>query len=147
MVKVRIRHGEDEIEVDGSEASVKKQLDAFYQRVQRTTTPVTLKKDIQAAAAKKASGKELTPAEFYKFKNRTDGVSNILIFGKYLEEQRGETEFSQQEINKVAAEAKLSKNIHPQYFTRAVKQGLLRSLGKGKYSLTLSAEDVLAAMR
>ncbi len=149
MGKVRIRHGEDEIELEGSDSFIKKQLEAFYKRVQLipARVPATLKKDIQAATGKKPSTEIPSPAEFYRAKNRTDGVSKILIFGKYLEEFRNKTDFTPQELNDIAKEAKLAKNIHPQYFSNAVKQGLLRGLGGGKYSLTLSADDVLAAMR
>jgi len=148
MSKIRIRHGEDEIEVEGSDSFIKKQLDSFYQRVPVLPTgpPATLKKDIQAATDKKTPGRLPTPAEFYKAKNPRGGVSQILVFGKYLEEYRGKPEFTPQEINQIAGEAKL-KNIHGQHFTNAVKQGLLRSRERGKYSLALSAEDVLAAMK
>jgi hypothetical protein len=150
MAKVRIRHGDNEIEVEGSDTFIKKQLESFYQRnpsLPTTGAPPTLKKDIQAAAMKKPIGKVPTPAEFYKSKNRSDGISQILIFGKYLEEYRGKADFSRADINKVATEAKLSKDIHGQYFSNAVKQGLLRSVSRGKYSLTLSAEEALAAMK
>ena len=83
MGKIRIRHGDNEIEVDGSESFVKKQLDSFYGRIQHTqlaSPSAMLKKEIQASAAKKPAGKQQTPAEFYKSKNRTDGISQILIF-------------------------------------------------------------------
>jgi hypothetical protein len=149
MGKIRIRHGDNEIEVDGNEAFVKKQLAGFYERIQHTqlaSPSAMLKKEIQASAAKKTAGKQPTPAEFYMSKNRTDGISQILIFGKYLEEYQGKSEFSRQDINKVAKDAKISKDIHGQYFTNAVKQGLLRNLGHNQYSLTLSAEEVFANM-
>jgi hypothetical protein len=150
MAKVRIRHGDNEIEVDGSDAFIAKQLKAFYEKVQpghSVSPPASLKKDIQVSASKKPTGKAPTPAEYYRSKNRTDGVAQVLIFGKYLEEYRSKPEFTRPDVNAVAAEAKVSKNIHSQYFTNAVKQGLLRSLGSGKYALTLSAEDALAAMK
>jgi hypothetical protein len=107
-----------------------------------------LKQEIFEPVSKSPSSKHMTPAEFYtqKSKGKTDGISNILIFGKYLEESRGVSEFSRQEINDLARETKLSKDIHTQYFTNAVKQGLLRSHGRSRYSLTLSAESVVAAM-
>lgn len=149
MAKVRIKHGDNEIEVDGSDAFIAKHLKAFYEKVQPghiVSTPAALKKEIEASASKKPIGKVTTPAEFYRSKNRTEGVAQVLIFGKYLEEYRSKPEFTRSDVNAVAAEAKLSKDIHGQYFTNAVKQGLLRSLGLGKYSLTLSAEDALAAM-
>ena len=149
MGKIRIRHGDNEIEIDGSETFVKKQLASFYERIQHTqlaSPSAMLKKEIQASAAKRPAGKQPTSAEFYKSKNRRDGISQILIFGKYLEEYQQKSEFSRQDINNVARDAKISKDIHGQYFSNGVKQGLLRNLGHGKYSLTLSAEEVLANM-
>ena len=88
----------------------------------------------------------MTPAEYYKAKGKTDGVSQILIFAKYLEEFEGVSEFKRKDINDLTKKAKLSKDVHTQYFTNAVKQGLLRSHGGSQYSLTLSAESLLAAM-
>jgi hypothetical protein len=151
MNRLRIRHGDNEIEIEGSVKYIQKQLESFYQRIQAPlpfATPITLKREIQAATGKKTAGKEPSPAEYYKSKNQTDGVSQILILGKYLEEFRGKSEFTPKEINKLGTEEiRLSKDIHPQYFTNAVKQGLLRSIGGGRYTLTLSAEEVLAAMK
>jgi len=148
MGKIRIRQGDNEIEIEGNDAFIKKQLSAFYERIGSTrlaTPPANLKREIQASASKKSSGKAPTPAEFYKSKNRKDGISKILIFGKYLEDYREKSEFSRQDINNIAKEARLS-DIHGQYFSNAVQQGLLRNIGHAKYSLTLSAEEVLSAM-
>lgn len=147
MSKIRVRHGDNEIELEGSDDFIKKHLDQFYSRIHVVPsggTVTSLKEKIFEASSKK--GKIPTPAEFYKEKGKTDGISQLLIFGKYLEEYKGVTEFSRQEINKIAKEARLSKDVHTQYFTNAVKQGLLRSLGHGKYSLTLSAEDALRSI-
>jgi hypothetical protein len=91
------------------------------------------------------SGKKPTPAEFFRDKGKSDGLSTVLIFGKYLEDYEGRSEFSRGDINRLAKEARLSKDIHAQYFTNGVKQGLLRKSGQ-RYSLTLSAEEVLASM-
>lgn len=148
MSKIRVRHGDNEIELDGSDAFIAAQLEQFYQRIETgrsLVSPTTIKKELLESHAKPKQGKQPTPAEFYKSKGKTDGISQVLIFGKYLEEFEGKSEFSQAEVNKVAAEAKLSKDIHGQYFTNAIKQGLLRKRGT-KYSLTLSAEEVLASM-
>ncbi|MDO8136776.1 MAG: hypothetical protein Q6354_03965 [Candidatus Brocadiales bacterium] len=149
MSKIRVRHGENEIELDGTDDFIKKHLDDFYSRIRVTSsgeTMTTLKEKIFEASSKKTRGKVPTPAEYLKAKGTTDRILQILIFGKYLEEFREISEFSPQEINSVAKEARLSKDIHTQYFTNAVKQGLLRSLGGGKYTLTLSAEDALRPM-
>lgn len=146
MGKIRLRHGDDEIEVEGSDAFIRKQVDQFYQRLgggAPKPTPGDIKRQLLETPAPKP-GKKPTPAEFYKSKGKTDGVSQVLIFGKYLEQFENKPEFTMSDLNTVVKEAKLSRNIHSQYFTNAVKQGLLRKQGQ-KYSLTLSAEEVLAS--
>jgi len=150
MSKIRVRHQDHEIEVEGSDGFIEKHLELFYERIGKITVsiqPSQFKKEILESPQKKTSGKAPTPAEFYTSKGKTDGVSQILIFGKYLEEYRNVSEFQREDINKLTKEAKLPKNIHSQYFTNAVKQGLLRSHGHRKYSLTLSAESVLSALK
>lgn len=149
MGKIRVRHRDHEIELEGSDEFIEKHLEMFYERIGKIPTSMPssqLKKEILEPPLKKPAGKAPTPAEFYKSKGKTDGVSQILIFGKYLEEYRHVSEFSKKDINKLVKDAKLPKDIHGQYFTNAVKQGLLRSHGQGKYSLTLSAESVLSAI-
>jgi hypothetical protein len=144
MTRIRVRHGEDEIELDGPEEFIDKHLKKFFERIGKDVSP-TIKEALLKSPQK---GKEEipAPAEFYKSKGKTDGISQILIFGKYLEEYRDIPEFSRGDVNKLASEAKLAKDIHSQYFTNAVKQGLLRLQPGGKYSLTLSAEEVMASM-
>jgi len=147
--KVRLRHGEHEIEVEGSDEFVRKQLEQFYQRLGAAASgaqPAGIKQKLLEKVPSAKPGKSPTAAEFYKAKGKTDGVSQVLIFGKYLEEFENLPEFTRKDINRTAKDAKLSKDIHAQYFTNGVKQGLLRKQGQ-KYSLTLSAEEVLASMQ
>lgn len=149
MNKLRVKHGDHEIEVEGTDKFIKSQITEFYSKIEEVGTRLPtskIKQDILGVTTKPPSGKEPTPAEYYRQKGREDGISQILILGKYLEEYRGMSEFSREDVNKLGKEAKTSKNIHGQYFTNAVKQGLLRSHGRGKYSLTLSAESVISSM-
>lgn len=144
--KLRIKIKENEIEIEGTEKFIEKYTTVFYKNIEVGTPQgkaVDIKEKIYEESTLKKSTKEPSPAEYYKRLGKTDGISQILIFAKYLELYRGYTEFSKKDVNSVAKDAKLSKDIHAQYFTNAVKQGLLRSHGKGKYSLTLSAEDLL----
>lgn len=145
MGRIRLRHGDNEIELDGTDAFIQKQLEQFYARIGGgAAAKVPIREQLLSGAAPhKTGGKPPTPAEFYKQKGKTDGVSQILVFGKYVEEFRDKPDFTPKELNAVAKEAKLSRDIHPQYFANAVKQGLLRKQGQ-KYSLTLSAEELLA---
>lgn len=149
MPKIRIRHGENEIELDGDLDFITLHLKSFYERlglVGGRTSPATLKQELLSAEKPKQNTAIPSPAEFYKSKGRTDGISQILIFGKYLEQFMEKPEFSRGDINDVASQAKLSKDIHGQFFTNAVKQGLLRAHNGGRYSLTLSAEEVISSM-
>lgn len=149
MNKLKVKHGDHEIEIEGTDEFIKAQLDGFYTKLQNVSTHPAASKirnEILDTPVKPPAGKEPTPAEYYRKKGHDDGISQILILGKYLEEYRGMSEFTQADINSLTKEIKLSKNIHGQYFTNAVKQGLLRSQGNRKYSLTLSAESVLSSM-
>jgi hypothetical protein len=149
--RLRIRHGEHEVDIEGADPFIEAQLKAFYAKVAslpaRLSPPASPK-----STATQPSGSDIdrqfAPGEFYKLKakGKTDGITKILIFGKYLDEFRGIAEFSRQDINNLAKEAKLPKDIHTQYFTNAVKQGLLRSHGRSRYSLTLSAEAAVSSM-
>jgi len=148
MSKIRIKHGDNEIELEGSDDFIEMHLESFYGKVRLKETGITapkLKEEIEKSL-KKRTGKAPTPAEFYKNKGKTDGVSKILIFAKYLELYKDQTEFSRSDINNLVKEARLSKEIHSQYYTNSVKQGLLRALSGSKYTLTLSAEEVIASM-
>ena len=97
------------------------------------------------AGAKSGKSDKLSPAEFIRQKNPRTGTERLVVLAKFLEEYRGQPEYSLAEINKVAKESKL-KDIHGQYVTYATRQGLIRESGKGKYSLTLSGEDIVAGM-
>lgn len=148
MSRLRVRHGDNEFEAEGSDQFIKKQLDDFLSRIgaiSATPSRATIKQQLLEEPSKPRKGKTPTPAEFYKAKGKKDGLSQLLIFARYLEEFEGKSEFSPGAINKLVSEAKLSKDIHPQYFSNGVKQGLLRKRGR-QYSLTLSAEEVLASM-
>ena len=148
MTRIRICHGDDEIELEGSEEFIDKHLKGFFDRIgsqAEKVAPPTIK-DALLKDQPKGKKEIPSPAEYYKNKGKTDGVTQLLIFGKYLEEYKDTPEFSRTDVNKLASEAKLSKDIHSQYYTNAVKQGLLRLHPGGKYSLTLSAEEVIASM-
>lgn len=147
--KVRVKLGDNEIEIEGDKTLIDNHLKSFYDKIygnSSTSKSIDLKDKIYEESSSKKLSKEPTPAEYYKSFGKTDGISQILIFAKYLEIYRSFSEFSQKDINNVAKDAKLSKDIHAQYFSNAVKQGLLRGHGKGKYSLTLSAEDIIKGL-
>lgn len=139
--------GDHEIEVEGDDAFIQKQLKLFFdtlagQRLQQKTTWTDLPSKIVAGAK---SSKTPSPTEYFRQKDPTSGTEKLLVLGKYLDEFRGKGEFTIKDINALARESKLSK-IHSQYYVNAVKQGLLRSLGRGTYGLSITGEDAVAAM-
>lgn len=146
MSKIRVKHGEDEIDLEGSESFIEAHLEAFYKKIDRMPAMRIREQILSPTQISSSVAKQQTPAEFYKAKKKTDGISQIIIFGKYLEQYKGQSDFSREEINEVVKLAKLPRDVHSQYFTNAVKQGLLRQHSKGRYSLTLSAESTLSSM-
>ena len=147
MSKIRVRHGEDEIELEGSDDFISARLTAFYEQLPKLTAAPPEQDGTRSAILRPAASKHkaVTPAEFYRsYGAPTDGVSQILVFAKYLEDIEGRSEFAIADVNLAAKNARLAKNIHSQYFSNAVRDGLLRRDQKGLYSLTVSAEERLS---
>lgn len=141
--RVRLRYGENEIEVEGDAAFIKAQLADFFSRL--GSQPAAVRDLPRAIVSAAERHKAPSPAEFIREKKPETGTEKLLVLGRYLEAFRSAVDFSPSEINKLTTEAKVPK-IEPVYFSRAVKQGLLRSAGKRRYSLTISGEDVVNAM-
>ncbi|SRR5229473_690495 len=136
--------GDHEIEVEGDNAFIQKQLKLFFERLGHR--PQSVSKDLPSkivAVAK--SSKILGPAEYFRQKSPNGGTETLIVLGKYLDEFRNKSEFTRKDINAVAREAKLSP-IHAQYYANAVKQGLLRAIGRGTYGLSITGEDAVGAM-
>lgn len=136
--------GDHEIEVEGNDAFIQKQLKVFFERLGQQ--PLSSSKGLPSkivAVAK--SGKALSPAEYFRLKDPNGGTETLIVLAKYLDEFRNKSDFSQKDISLIEREAKIP-HIHSQYYINAVKQGLLRSLGRGTYGLSISGEDAVAAM-
>lgn len=147
---IRLKIGENELEISGSEKFIEKQLNAFVSRLgisSSATAPAIKLVDSKSdhVPTTRKSGKHPSPAEYVREKRPKGGTEQLIVLGKYLEEFGGVQEFSMREIKEVSGQAKI-KNIHSNYFSYAVKQGLMRNSGRGKYSLTLSGEDAVLAM-
>jgi hypothetical protein len=136
--------GDREIEVEGDNAFVQKHLKLFLDS--SGFSPAQASKDLPSkivAAAK--SSKILSPAEYYRQKNPNGGTEILIVLGKYLEEFRNKSEFTRKDIRAVSQEAKVSPP-HAQYYSNAVKQGLLRAIGRATYGLSITGEDAVGAM-
>ena len=136
--------GDHEIEVEGDNAFITKQLKMFFDRLGHTSQSPTKDLPSKIVAVAK-SGKVLSPAEYFRQKNPNGGTETLIVLGKYLDEFRNKSEFTPKDIRAIGLEAKIP-HIQGQYYVNAVKQGLLRSLGRGTYGLSIRGEDAVAAM-
>jgi hypothetical protein len=144
MGKIRLRHGDSEIELEGDEGFIERQLADFYARFKIDAGSSTAERKLLLTHRKGEMGdKGVTPAEYLKAHAalNTNGAMQLVLLGRYLEQVRGQSDFAPSEINQIAKEAKLAKDVHPQRFADAVAAGLLRS-EDGRYSITSTAEEV-----
>lgn len=147
--KIRLKIGENEIELEGGEKFVNKHLKLFIDKYSEIEA-VAAKKEATAAQSRaqlpaEKSRKPLSPAEFVRQKNPSSGTEKIIVLAKYLEDYRSLSEFSNKDINKVAKEAKLG-HIDNSYYAMGLKQGYLNKIQYGKYQLTLTGEDAVLAL-
>jgi hypothetical protein len=148
--RIKVRVGNAEIELEGDAKFIESQLAKFYDKVRAHSAvhaPIATgaTESVQSRVIAATPTKELAPAEFIRRAAPKGGTEQLLALAHYLERNRGAKDFSQQEIKGLCGEAKL-KDLHPQYFTLAVQQGLLRAAGKRRYALTLTGEDAVSRM-
>jgi hypothetical protein len=147
--RLRLRLGDNEIELEGNVAFIKSQLADFITRIEGTSerrpTESGGGKGVPPRRVATLSAKGLSPAEYIKQKQPRGGTERLLVLGKYLEEQRGATAFTRVDIKALAGLAKIvpPKSI---YYTRGVQQGLVQTQARGRYALTLSGEAAVNAM-
>ena len=146
--KVRWKVGSFELQVEGDDAFITSQLNRFFELLEKRrettdlTSAVQLRTSPEVAEAGVRQAKELSPAEYIRQKRPETGTEQLVVLAKYLEDNRDKHEYGKKDINELAREAKI-KDIHSQYFTYAVQQGVLRVVGNGKYAITLSGEDLV----
>lgn len=147
--RIKVRVADNEIELEGDAKFIESQLARFYDKLGALTSKQLSVgaglESVQSRLKAATPTKELTPAEFVRRAAPKGGTEQLLALAHFVEQNRGAKDFSQQEMKGLTGEAKL-KDLHPQYYVLAVKQGLLRSTGKGRYALTLTGEDAVAKM-
>jgi hypothetical protein len=136
--------GDHEIEVEGDNAFIQKQLKSFFDRLgyQSQSASKDLPSRIVAVAK---SGKVPSPAEYFRQKSPNGDTEALIVLAKYLDEFRNKSDFTPKDIKAIAREARI-RDIRGQYYVNAVRQGLLRSLGRATYGLSISGEDAVAKM-
>jgi hypothetical protein len=148
--RIKVRVGDSEIELEGDAKFIEGQLVKFYEKVgtqSATHLPAftSTTESVQSRVKAATPTKELSPAEFLRRSAPKGGTEQLLALAHFIEQNRGAKDFSQQEVKALCGEAKL-KDLHAQYFTLAIQQGLLRGTAKGRYALTLTGEDAVSKM-
>ena len=145
--RVRIKRGDNEIEVEGDKKYITKMIQefGFGEDTQTLLPPKAGKKGVPGAIPPKGFGK-LSAAEFvlkYQIKKHTDLV---LGFGYYIEKVKGMDKFTPADITSCYYEAKLEASNTSQMIIQNIKRGFLMGAkgsekgakGKKYYTLTQS---------
>ena len=148
--RIKVRVGDCEIELEGEAKFIEKELAKFYERasaqnMRSVQIGTAVGESVQSRVNAATPTKDLSPSEFLRRAAPKGGTEQLLALSHYLEQNHGVKDFSKQEVRALCSEAKL-KDLHPQYFILAVKQGLLRGTAKGRYALTLTGEDAVSKM-
>jgi hypothetical protein len=144
MEKLRLKIGDYELEVEGEQAFIEKQLAAFDQRIAVLTPKKEPLSEAPRKTAQRTDGRSLSPAEFYKQKRPDGGTKTLVVLGSYLRDYRGQSAFRRSDINAICEEVRI-KHIHGQYYTLAVQQGLLME-AEGGFSVTLTGDELVDGM-
>lgn len=101
-------------------------------------------KDVPLAGDTLGKG-TMSPAEFLRKVKPDGGLQTLIALCYYLDNYLRETSFTQKRLRELAVAAKI-KDIHPQYFTRGVREGMLADAGDRAYRLTQSGEDLVVSL-
>ena len=149
--RIRVRHGEVEIEVEGDKAYVNK-IFADLKRLLAVEFPVTpsQRKPGKRGEALAPGSKPLSAREFldrYDIKRHTDIV---LAFGYYLEKIQRLSAFTPVDVNRCYYEAKIEPSNTSQMIIQNIKKGFMMEPrgskeGKRRYVLTQKGEKFVEA--
>jgi len=154
--RVRIRRGDNEIEVEGDKkyiAQIIKEF-GFSDSVASGPGPKAYKKDvISEVISQKGLGGKMSAAEFvlkHQIKKHTDLV---LGFGYYIEKVKGMDKFTPGDITSCYYEAKLDPSNTSQMIIQNIKRGFLMDAkgsekgakGRKFYTLTQSGVSYVEA--
>lgn len=149
-VSMRVRIGDNELEVSGPKEFVEAKIDDFVKK-QKDLTPKGPPDPLSPSTTKPNAtldDKGISVGEFIRrlaLKKHTDLV---LAFGYYIEKYSGATEFSPADINRCYYDAKMDTSNTSQMIMYNIKRGRImeakpaNSKGKGKKSYTLTNTGV-----
>jgi len=145
--RIRIKHGEVEIEAEGDKEFVEKHIEEFKKEIPKITKELPPKEKLITSEIpkKKVELEALSLAEFYKQKQPKDHNETVVVFAYWLAKNKGQEEFQTKDISACYDEAKIPKpkNVtqHISVMTSGRKAYLTAGFQKGRYKLTLTGEE------
>jgi len=106
--KIKVRVGDNEIELEGDSKFIESQLAKFYEKVGPTNVaPSSIPSESTQSRVKAATPtKELSPAEFLRRASPKGGTEQLLALSHFIEQNQGAKDFSNTEIKALCSEAK-----------------------------------------
>ena len=145
-VTMRVRVGDNELEVTGPTAFVEKKISDFLEN--QKDLPVrgvvgASPREAKVPSGRVSSAKKLSVAQFFKqVAPRTD-VDRTLAAGYYLETFQGEENFTAGEVRNAIQKAKIPPPKNPnETIAKNIKKGLMMSAGdkEGKMAFVLTTD-------
>ena len=153
-VTMRVRIGEHELEVSGPSDFVQKRIEEFIKLTKEApstkagTSKITTS---ELSVNKTKSGKQMSPAQFFKKINARTAVDRVLAAGYYLEIINGMENFTASEIrDTIQKKAKTQPPKNPSdLINNNIKKGYMMSAGdkdgKMAFVLTSDGEEFIKA--
>ena len=152
-VTMRVRIGDNELEVTGSKTFVENKVQEFVE-AQKATSPDRSRAPSQEAtraASHLLAGKKLSVAQLFKKVTPRSDVERTLVAGYYLEKYASQENFTTAEL---AQTIRASKNNPPKNPSDAVAKNIRKGLimpsgdkdGKIAYVLTTDGEEAVESL-
>lgn len=141
-VTVRLRIGESEIEITGSQKYVDKKIAEFIKQPPTQAAKV-MSDDASHQAKTSQETKKLSVAQFFRKISPKSAVDQVLSAGYYLERYGGQEDFTASEVKVVIQNAKIRPPNNPNDAINSnIKKGLIMSAGnrENKIAFVLTSD-------
>lgn len=151
-VTMRIRVGENELEVTGPSDFVEKKINEFLKQQEKISSlPQTQYKPQGKVVKEPTTGKKISVAQFLRNLTSKSLVDKVLGAGYYLEKYNNHESFTAHEIREIIKSAKAVPPRNPNdAINNNIKKGLIMSAGdkdgNRAFVLTTDGEDVINEM-
>jgi hypothetical protein len=141
--RIRIKHGEVEIEAEGDKEFVEKHIEEFKKEMLKIAKELPPKEVTPEIPRKEIDWGELSLGEFYKQKQPKNHNKTVVVFAYWLTKRKGQEEFQPKDIRACYGEAKISKpkNVRQHISVNVSKGYLTTGSKKSWYKLTRTGKE------